>query len=113
MQEMLTMEKLTDSPVSISSRDSQQHDHLDAGPLPTSRNGPGNLRRMTVGLLSRTRMLHADFWQGSVSISSARTAGSGVEGEHVGNNAGAAEGSTPLPGSPDIEHTSQHRETFN
>ncbi|GAB1740129.1 hypothetical protein NU219Hw_g5046t1 [Hortaea werneckii] len=78
---------LTDSPVSISSRDSQHHDHLDAGPLPASRTGPGNLRRMT----------------GSVSISSAI---SGVEGERVDNNAGAADGNAPLPGSQDIEHTS-------
>ncbi|KAI7218061.1 hypothetical protein KC333_g3823 [Hortaea werneckii] len=77
---------LTDSPVSISSRDSQQHEHLDAGPLPTSRTGPGNLRRMT----------------GSVSISSARTAGSGTEGEHADNRAGTLDADAPSPGSTDV-----------
>lgn len=60
-KEILTTDKLTDSPASISSRDSQHHEHLDAGPLPASRTGPGNLRRMTVGLLSTRRALLADF----------------------------------------------------
>ncbi|KAI7475163.1 hypothetical protein KC351_g10263 [Hortaea werneckii] len=82
---------LTDSPVSISSRDSHQDEHLDAGPLPASRNGPGNLRRMT----------------GSVSSSSARGAGSGVEGEHVDDLAGTLDAVAPFPGSEDAEHASQ------
>ncbi|KAI7129848.1 hypothetical protein KC352_g31453 [Hortaea werneckii] len=82
---------LTDSPVSISSRDSHQDEHLDAGPLPASRSGPGNLRRMT----------------GSVSSSGARGAGSGVEAEHVDDLARTLDAVAPFPGSGDAEHASQ------
>ncbi|RMY30494.1 hypothetical protein D0866_07963 [Hortaea werneckii] len=83
--------RITDSPSSISSRDSQQNERLDAGPLPASRTGPGNLRRMT----------------GSVPISSARAAGSGAEGEHAENRAVTLDADAPSPGPTAVEHPSQ------
>lgn len=46
-------------------------------------------------------------FKGSVSSSSARGAGSGVEGEHVDDLAGTLDAVAPFPGSEDAEHTFQ------
>ncbi|KAI6888594.1 hypothetical protein KC360_g822 [Hortaea werneckii] len=82
---------MTDSPVSISSKDSHYDEHQDAGQLPASRNVPGSLRRMT----------------GSISSSSARGPVFGANGEHFDNRAGTLDAVAPSAGSEDNEHEFQ------
>ncbi|KAI7337573.1 hypothetical protein KC315_g2217 [Hortaea werneckii] len=82
---------MTDSPVSISSRDSHQNEYLVAASLPASRSGPGNLRRMT----------------GSVSSSSARGPVFGADGEHVNDRAETSDAVAPFAGSEDNERVFQ------